>query len=397
VNDKELRVKMLGNFSLSYQGKTMDDSSDRSRKVWLLLGYLLYNHARTVSAEELVELLSRKEGANPAGALKTTLHRARNAMDALFTNAGHEFILNKNGGYFWSPDYSISLDIVDFERLYFEAEAETDKERKLQLWMEAEKLFEGDFLKKLSSEIWVVPVSAYYHRLYLEIVSGILSQLEEKGLYEELCTVAKKAVVFEPSREEFSQYLMKAQLQLGMQKNAAETYENLRALLLNDYGVMPSEETRLIYRKVLRIINSNSLQLDAIKLQLTEKNSAPGAMMCEYDFFRALYQAEARAIARNGNAVHIALLSVLDKEGEELAQRSLDRVMNNLQEQIRINLRKGDIASRCSVSQFIIMLPQANYENSCMVCRRIISAFSRQYPHSPARIDYVVEAMQPNI
>ena len=77
-----------------------------------------------------------------------------------------------------------------------EAEAETDKERKLQLWMEAEKLFEGDFLKKLSSEIWVVPVSAYYHRLYLEIVSGILSQLEEKGLYEELCTVAKKAVVF---------------------------------------------------------------------------------------------------------------------------------------------------------------------------------------------------------
>ena len=397
MSEKELYVTMLGSFSLTYQGKTMDDSGDRSRKVWLLLGYLLYNHNRTASSEELMELLSRKEGANPAGALKTTLHRARNAMDVLFENAGHEFILNKNGGYLWSPEYPVKLDVEEFERLYYEAENESDMDRKLQLWMEAEKLFEGDFLKKLSSEIWVVPLGAYYHRLYLKIVSGILSQLEERGQYNELEVVAARAVAFEPGNEEFSQHLMSAQLNLGKQKEAAQTYENLRALLLNDFGVLPSEETRQIYRKVLRIINSNSLQLEAIKMQLTEEKSAPGAMMCEYDFFRVLYQAEARAIVRNGDAVHIALLSVLDKDGGDLAQRSLDRTMKNLQEQIRTNLRKGDIASRCSVSQFIIMLPQANYENSCMVCRRIVSAFNRQYPHSPARIDFVVEPMEPNI
>jgi len=43
------------------------------------------------------------------------------------------------------------------------------------------------------------------------------------------------------------------------------------------------------------------------------------------------------------------------------------------------------------------MLPQANYENSCMVCRRIISAFGRQFPHSPACIDYAVQPLEPNI
>jgi hypothetical protein len=59
-------------------------------------------------------------------------------------------------------------------------------------------------------------------------------------------------------------------------------------------------------------------------------------------------------------------------------------------------LRKGDIASRCSVCQFILMLPQANYENSCMVCRRIITAFNRQYPHTPARIDYAVQSLNPH-
>ena len=395
--ENKLYVNMLGQFSLSYQGKTIDDSGDRSRKVWLVLAYLLYNRGRSVSADELMTLLHRKEGTNPAGALKTTLHRARNVLDGLFTNAGHEFILHRSGGYIWNVEYSPNIDIVQFERLCLEAKDEKDPDRKFGLLLEAEELFEGDFLKKLSSEIWVVPISAYYHRLYLELVVELLPLLEERGMFESVLRVAEKAIEQEPSKEEFYCSLMNAQLQLGKQKDAAKAYEDLRALLLNEYGVMPSDQTRQIYRKVLRIINNNSLQLDAIKLQLTEEKAAPGAMICEYDFFRVLYQAEARAIARNGIAVHVALLSVMNRDGDELSQRSMDKTMQNLMEQIRINLRKGDIASRCSVSQFIIMLPQANYENSCMVCRRIISAFNRQYPHSPARIDYVVEAMEPNV
>ena len=92
-------------------------------------------------------------------------------------------------------------------------------------------------------------------------------------------------------------------------------------------------------------------------------------MICEYDFFRILYQAKARAIVRSGDAVHIALLSMIDKNGEQLSSRSMEKAMENLQELIRTNLRKGDIASRCSISQFILMLPEANYENSCTALR----------------------------
>ena len=42
------------------------------------------------------------------------------------------------------------------------------------------------------------------------------------------------------------------------------------------------------------------------------------------------------------------------------------------------------------------MLPQANYENSCMVCERIVGAFSRRYPHSPALIHYSVQPLEPS-
>ena len=57
--------------------------------------------------------------------------------------------------------------------------------------------------------------------------------------------------------------------------------------------------------------------------------------------------------------------------------------MENLQEQVRTGLRRGDVAARCSVSQYILMLPQANYENSCMVCRRLIKGSSAGTPILP--------------
>jgi hypothetical protein len=51
----------------------------------------------------------------------------------------------------------------------------------------------------------------------------------------------------------------------------------------------------------------------------------------------------------------------------------------------------------CSASQYILMLPQANYENSCKVCERVIKTFTRQYPHSPARLRYAVQPLEPHM
>ena len=37
-----LQVDMLGGFSIRWNGQSMDDGSNRMRKVWLLLAYLIY-------------------------------------------------------------------------------------------------------------------------------------------------------------------------------------------------------------------------------------------------------------------------------------------------------------------------------------------------------------------
>lgn len=394
-----LTVQTFGKFSLSAGSVQIDDSENRSRKVWLLLAYLIYHRHRSISQEELIELLWGEEtnSANPLGALKTTLHRARSVLDQLAPSAGHDLIIRQNGGYAWNANAPIRLDIESFDSFVQKGMAETNTESRLNAYLEATALYQGDFLSKLSSDPWVVPIAAYYHNLYTRIVMDTLPMLEARDRPEEAAELCRSAIKVEPYMEELYQHLMKNLLKLGDQKGAAAVYEEMSELLLSNFGIMPSEESRAIYREAIKTVNDRAIPPSMICEQLREQAPLSGALYCDYDFFKLLYQVEARAIARSGDAIHIGLISLTGENNSELARRSLDRAMENLQEQVCANLRKGDIASRCSVSQFILMLPFANYENSCMVCERIIKAFFRQYPHSPAELHYFVQPLQPNI
>jgi GGDEF domain-containing protein len=90
-------------------------------------------------------------------------------------------------------------------------------------------------------------------------------------------------------------------------------------------------------------------------------------------------------------------MTVSGKRGAELDTKKREKFMANLEDTIRRSLRRGDSASRCSASQYVIMLPRANYENSCMVCERIVKSFCRQYPHSPARVRFSVHPLEPSL
>ena len=186
---------------------------------------------------------------------------------------------------------------------------------------------------------------------------------------------------------------MRGLLRTGDMKGVMSVYEEMSELLFAHFDVMPSETLRTLYRQATRTVNDRTLTMDEVCSQLAEPAPHGGAMVCEYDFFKILYRAEARSIARNGHSANICLLSVSGKDGEMLARRSLDPAMNNLQVLVQNNLRRGDAIARCSISQYIILLPQANYENSRMVADRLVSAFYRRYPHSPARLRYTVQPL----
>ena len=395
MNGPTLQVQMLGQFTLRYGDRTISDSDDRSRRVWSLLAYMLYNHGRSFAQEELIHLYwsNGEKSADPGNALKSIFHRIRTALDKLQPGLGRLLIRRKAGRYFWNNVMPLSLDIEDFEAHFHAAEAAGDDDVRLAEYQAALALYAGDPLPRMTDEIWTIPIVAYYHSLYTRAAAGAIELLEKQERTAEAVALCRRAIHIEPYQEDLYEHLMRGLLRTGDMKGAMSVYEEMSEQLFAHFGVMPSETLRTLYRQATRTVNDRTLTMDEVCSQLAEPAPHGGAMVCEYDFFKILYRSEVRSIARNGHSANICLLSVSGKDGEMLARRSLDPAMNNLQVLVQNNLRRGDVIARCSISQYIILLPQANYENSRMVADRLVSAFYRRYPHSPARLRSTVQPL----
>jgi len=395
-----LTVKMLGGFSIERNGICVDDHSNRMRKVWLLLAYLIYSRSSRVTQDSLAALLGgfgSDDAADPGGRIKAMFYRARTMLNQLGEDAGHQLIRHRGGSYSWNTDVPLYLDVEEFDRLCCAAADAEDDALRLDLYRQALSLYRGDFLPKLATEPWVMPINTYYHQMFLSAALRTLSLLEGLELRAEAAALCEKALAIEPYSEELYQHLMRSRIALDDRAGALTAYEEMSELLFSSFGVMPSEESRQLYRDAARETGGITVPAGTVREMLKEPAGARGAMLCDYDFFKLLYRVQARSIVRSGDTVHIALLSLHGYGQKELARRSLDTAMDNLQDVIVHSLRQGDIVTKCSVSQFIIMLPQANYENSCAVCQRIIRAFGRQYPHSPARVQFSVQPLEPNL
>lgn len=395
-----LQVTMLGGFSIRHGEKSIDDSSNRTRKVWLLLAYLIYSRNTQVKQSQLTNLVcgdSSEDVENPAGRLKALLYRARTQLNHLGTDVGHLLIVNKNGSYCWNNDLPLELDVEQFDALCRSAAAARTEEEKLALYLQALPLYRGDFLPKLSMESWVMPINAYFHQLYLQGVEYALAQLTAQMRWAEADEICRQALQIEPYSETLYQYKMRCLIAREKRADALTVYEKMSELLFDTFGVMPSEESRQLYREAAKTVNTQAASIVAVREQLQEVDGSNGAVFCEFDFFRLLYQVQARAIIRSGDVVHIALISCHGQDDKPLPQRSLNTAMENLQKLMLSNLRQGDVVTRYSASQLCCMLPNANYENSCAVCQRIVKAFYRQYPHTPAQLHYRVQPLEPTV
>ncbi len=390
ITIEPLYIRMFGNFSLRSQHGYISSDNSRSKKVWLLLAYLLCKRGHPVSRNELIRLFwGNASNHNPENALKTTLHRARTLLNQLWPSAGYELIIWNNGNYSWNPDIPLSADVDEFVRL--SQKDERDEPQWLQDVLDALSLYRGDFLSSLPTETWIIPLTAYYHNLYIQNVLDVVPFLFNQNRHQEAADICRKALSAEPYHEPLHCLFMQTLLALGDFNGAAAVYEEFRDRLFFDLGIKPGDEARAIYRAATTV-SSQALSIDIVLEHLQETDAKAGALQCEFDYFKILCYAESRGMARTGKTTHISILTVSDSI-RPLTRQNLDTAMERLGEQIRLTLRRGDAFSRCSASQFIILIPHANYENSCMISRKILNAFTRRYPNCPARIDFNVHPL----
>lgn len=380
-------VKMFGDFTFSCGEVSVSNAKSRSFKVWLLLAYLLCNRKRAVPREELIRLLGERENnAGGGSALRMVRLRARRLLEPLQDMTGAELVLVREGSIIWNPDVPTEVDAEQLEALCRRAAEEKNKNKLVDLYCKALSLYDASFLEKLSAEPWVRPLTAYYQGMYLTTLEEAMPLLLEAGRLEEINRFGQVAVKISPYEEILYAFQMRALIAAGNYAAAEEIYRNVYQLLSNDLGVTPSEDLQELHMEALRHMDETVISEDLLLQSLREQRDSSGAMVCDFSTFRLFYQAEVRSASRRGDAVHLGLFSVEGKNGAVLRKPVLSRAMDQLRQQLHQTLRSGDIVASCSASQYVALLVQANFEDSQMVCQRVIRAFEKAYPRSQAEI-----------
>ena len=388
---------MFGGFSIKHGESDISDGINRSKRLRTMLAYLITHKGREVSQDDLIDVLwPDEEVENPANTLKTILFRVRAALGNLPLENAHSFITYQRGAYSWTPNVPCYIDVHEFERLCREAErpSTTDSHR-AALYREAAELYHGDFLPKNALDFWVIPLSSFYRTKFAKAVSGASEFLAAAGQYEDVIPLNQNAIKIDPYEENFHQNLIRALIAVGRRQQAMEHYDYVNELFFSKFGVNPSRELTALYKDVMRSTKKTEVNLRVIIDELKEDLTSAGCFFCEYEMFRTIYQLEARAAARGGLSVYVCLLTLSDARGNQPKLTILNKAMEKLRGTVMGSLRHGDVFTRYSVNQFLVMLPATSFEMAQSVMKRISSTFRRENPKLAAILSYTLHPIVP--
>ena len=399
VMDDVIRIKTFGGFSMSYGDKTITDQDNRSKKLWLILEYLIAFHDRNLPQASIIDLIWNEDSitSDPENALKTSLHRIRALMDDLQIPE-KKLIIRKQGTISWNRELPCEYDFEEFISYCNKgAVADISDDERLEHYRAAFDLYKGDFLPKCHMESWSAALATRYRSIYMQMIVKFMEVLLRLGKFEEMADRCSVANAIDPMNSDVNYYLIYSLYKIGNKKNAIEQYNRIVNAYYDEFGVEPEKKLLELYEEITVHEEGIEADLNTIQEELTEKEARREAYICDYSVFQHYYKIEARACARNGMSVYIMLITIKQRAKEETDLNKVAVGMEKMENVIASSLRSGDIFARYSKNQFIVMLPTACYENSLMIGERILKNFDRAKPKTNLNISYTVRNIEPQL
>ncbi|MDR2533095.1 MAG: hypothetical protein LBC82_09675 [Oscillospiraceae bacterium] len=374
-------ITTLGEFSITYGEKVLAEKDKRSKKMWTLLKYLTAFIGRGVTQSELIEVLwDGEDVCNPAGALKTQLHRLRCTLDIFGLPPETELIVSFSGTYAFNDSLEYIVDALQFEK-YFKQSGRTDISEKEQFHYvkKAFEMYRGDFMKNSADEKWIIPIRIYYHSIYIRIVHRLIDALYTHKQYAELINICRQALQIERADQKIHMLLIKALIVIDDRDAARKHYKYVMDMLYNELGVNPLPELKELYRETIDRDSGSEDNIEAIQQKLKEdiSETATGAYYCELEVFKSIYRLKMRDAERSKQKVQICLVTVSRAEGSESRSKRIISEMKRLHNCVSGSLRKSDVFARYGLSQYVLMLPVAKEKDGEIVVKRISNAYKK--------------------
>lgn len=133
------------------------------------------------------------------------------------------------------------------------------------------------------------------------------------------------------------------------------------------------------------------IDIAQLKSHLSEEAPAVGAYSVDYGNFEKIYRLIARSLSRNRKDAQIILFSITENIHGTMEISDLNDAMDVLERCIIGSLRKGDVTSRYSSSQQVVIMIDSNRENGHMIAERIIANYFRMYDNYNLDLVYNIE------
>ena len=376
-----IEIYTLGKFDIKYNDKSILEAKGYPYKTLKLFKYFLTHEGKRILPENIIEdLWEDNEYKDPYGTLRTQISRVRNMIDLQKLNVRSFFQIEySNGYYIFRLEKECKLDINEFESKINMVSSTSEYKENEEVLLEIISLYKGSYLQELEDEDWLIPIRSRFDRLYIKILETTFKTLMEKERYHDIIEICEEAIQYKFYEESIHIYFLKALIAVGQEKYAKNHYEYYTSKFYNDLRIAPSKKASEIYKELQSPKKEKSdqiLDLNIIKNVLKE-DSTKGALLCEFDYFKFLYNFELRSIERNENKSIFLLIITVDNIGyKPLKEEEIDEEMVFLKNIVFNTLRKGDVVSQCNDSQLLVLLYHLEESSLEKVIERVLKKFN---------------------
>lgn len=399
VTDKKIQILTLGRFQIKQGDLIVSESSRRSKRMWEIFMFFISHRRQTFQPDTMLEKIwPDHDSADPGLVMRALIFRLRQTL-----KSDHDSLsLDKNivfshGSYHWQEITPYWLDVDELEKLAAEANelfAENPEEAALLYW-KAINLYNGIYLSETTYNEWVEPRRSYYSDIYLESVLHLADLLAIKKDHAEIIKLCEQAATLCYFEEKIHVKLIEALLATGANNRARAHYNEVTSAFYNEMGIKPSARLKNLYRLAGSESGSFELDLGIIQEGLKEKDSTKGAFYCDPELFRYFYNIDRLRFERSGQSILLVLLTLTAPDYSLPEKNTLHSVMNNLQVVAIESLRKGDLVTRWSDAQFLLLLPGLNREQAEKVAERIKNAYHKKYNLQGLVLHHKTESLMP--
>ncbi len=383
-----LRIKMFGSFALSKGDQDLTAALKNNRNLCVLMQYLLVQRGKTVSPEELTDVLwDQKDIENPSKVLQNLVYRLRKFLDT----GEPSHVLHSGNGYIWNADSNYTLDLEDFEKKVSEGlSTVTGTVQDHEALNKAIQLYIGDFLEDMSYDLWTVRIRQWYKNRYSSCINALFDEMRDQGKYGDIIALCDKALSVDPYDEKVHGVYIEALAKEGRMAHAIMHYNYITDFLEKSLGVEPSPELVNIYKR-LKETSRFGENFSAIMDDLKEiDDGEPGPFLCSEDMFKRVYQLEVRRMQRNGQSNCLLVFSFHKPDNTTPTKDVLKGAQDVFKPIIMNSLRRGDVVCMRNNFEVLAFLSSTSYEGAIVVAQRLQKRFEKGYAGVPVKIQYRV-------